>query len=766
MTTAFNLIHFSNDVLPNPGDIITYYLGVSNAGQSPINSVLISSNLSLTYSGINEAGPTPGSSFNVGDINQNGLIDQEETWYYQALYTVTPQDISNNGGSDGVADGALTNTVTVSANGPGGPLSRISSASVPLVQKRPGLTVSQVGSPNPAKLGDRVDYAIAVQNTGNVTFFSLDLTTSPFGPPRAVTGAGGFNIGDGDADGNLDVGETWRYIASYQVSQQDLNNNGAFDGKADGALTNTVTAKASACDGDCGDVVTASNSTSVPLQGGSTPVAGVLLVKTARLGDGDCLCPDPCPSGSFGVGNDTNPALAGIQASAGVNLGNLAKYLFVFADGSVDANWQGATKGFAGDVVVDGLQARERTSGGVPFAGTLYTNDSTGGAWQSIVTTNAGQASLVTGQTSLVSGLEKDLVTAIQDINALAPTATASFAGRSYNFANLSSSALNGLNTTDGIGQTFVINVTSGLQVSQKINISGDANDVFVLRWDTDANPGNGYQGQVKFQSGGAIVPNGGLKLGNFIHVAGDINSSGGGSNPAVPFPQGPVNEDGTLIQGGKNFSGGGFFTGYWLTTGAPSSTPDPLTGLYTGPTSSLSNGIFAGGWYSLTTKFSMTSGTSGVHVCPDASLISPAPPSQQTDPLFNPGNVGYDSAVLSGRAKDLVTYTFRVTNSGQTALANPNLIDNNATPTNPSDDYVPTGVLKANGRNFGDLNDNNLIDVGESWFYQSKRYLGSGPATLTNTATVTTSPLGGGTPLTSSDSAIVQIVPSLPGMG
>ncbi len=759
MTTAFSLIHFSTGYLPNPGDPITYYLGVSNSGQSPINSVLISSNLSLTYSAVLDEEAGPGTGFNIGDVDRDGDFDAGETWYYQANYTVSQADISSNGGTDGVADGALVNTVNVSVDGAGGPLTRPSSVSVALVQEAPAITISQVGSPNPAKAGNRVDYAIDVRNSGNVTFFSLNLSSSPFGPPQAVTGAGGFNVGDVDSDGNFDVGETWRYVSSYVVSQQDLSSNGAIDGSADGALTNKVTASASACEVDCADLVSASSNATVALEGASSPQAGVLLVKTARLGGPDCDCGDECLSGSFGVGNDTNPSLSGIQASTGVNLGNLAQYLFVFADGRVDANWQGATKGFAGDVVVDGLVAKERTSGGVPFAGTLFTNDSSAGAWQSIINANAGQATVATGQTTLVSGLEKDLVSAIKDINALQPTATASFAGKSYTFASLSSSALNGLNTTDGIGQTFVINVTSGLQVSQKINITGDANDVFVLRWDTDANPNNGYQGQVKFQSGGAIVPNGGLKIGNFIHVAGDINASGGGSNPLDPYPQGPVNEAGTLIQGGKNFSGGGFFTGYWLTTGAPSSTPDPVTGLFTGATASLSNAIFVGGCYSLTTKFSMTSGTSGVHVCPDPALISPAPPSQQTDAIFNPHNVGNVDAIVSGRAKDLVTYSFRVVNSGRTALSNPNLIDNNGTPSNPSDDYVPTAVLKANGRNFGDLNDNNLIDVGESWFYQSKRYLGAGPTTITNGATVSTSPIGLAGTLTSSDSAIVQVL-------
>jgi uncharacterized repeat protein (TIGR01451 family) len=290
----------------------------------------------------------------------------------------------------------------------------------------------------------------------------------------------------------------------------------------------------------------------------------------------------------------------------GVDLGGLTNYLFFFADGSTDANWQGATNGFVGDVAVDGIQADERTSGGVPYAGTIYTNDATLSAWANIVDqndpaqVNPAQAFGQTNESTRISGLEADLLSAFAQINALTATP---------GYTSVSSSSLDGLNTQNSIPELFVINITSGLSVSSKINITGDANDIFILRWDTDGNPNNGYQGQVKFQSGGAIVPLGGLKPTNFINAAGDINASGGGSNPAPPYPQGPRFNDGTgtLIAGGSDFSGGGFFTGYWLTTG------DPVNG----ETSSLSNAIFVGGWYSTTTKFSMTSGTSGVYVSP-----------------------------------------------------------------------------------------------------------------------------------------------------
>jgi hypothetical protein len=144
------------------------------------------------------------------------------------------------------------------------------------------------------------------------------------------------------------------------------------------------------------------------------------------------------------------------------------------------------------------------------------------------------------------------------------------------------------------------------LEVSSQIGITGD---VYVLRGDSDANFTNGCREQTKFQSGGAIVPHGGLKPTNFINVAGDINASGGGSTPPPPYPHGPRFNDcqGSLINGGSDFNGGGLFTGYWLTTGDPTNFE----------TSSLSNAIFVGGWYTSTSKFSMTSGTSGVYISP-----------------------------------------------------------------------------------------------------------------------------------------------------
>ncbi|MGE5456008.1 MAG: hypothetical protein ACM3O4_02775 [Ignavibacteriales bacterium] len=349
----------------------------------------------------------------------------------------------------------------------------------------------------------------------------------------------------------------------------------------------------------------------------------------------------------------------------GINMGNLTDYLFVFTNGSIDANWQGATKGYIGNVAVDGIQASERTSGSVPYAGTIYTNDNTLGAWQNIINQNPTQSSGVTNENVRLINLENDLVSALQQIIALPATP---------GFESVSSASLDGLNTQNGINEVFVINITSGLNFSNKINITGDPGDVYILRWDTDpATPG--FQGQVKPQSGGAIVPHGGLKPTNFINVAGDINSSGGGTTPLPPYPQGPRYSDGlgSLIIGGSDFSGGGYFTGYWLTTGKPDIF-DPATGLYYGETAPLSNGIFVGGWYTITTKFSMTSGTSGVYVSPNPATLEE--PSIDVIKEVSPDNgvTWFDANTPPG--PNIVSGTnpqfrFTVTNNGNQTLTN-----------------------------------------------------------------------------------------------
>ena len=156
-------------------------------------------------------------------------------------------------------------------------------------------------------------------------------------------------------------------------------------------------------------------------------------------------------------------------------------------------------------------------------------------------------------------------------------------------------------------GELIVIDAVGNFDINRPINICADASDLVVIRWD----PNN----QVKFSGGGGIIPTCGLTPDRLVHIAGDLNGSGGGSNPPG-LPQCPQGKDGSCIPGSSNFNGGGWFVGYWLTTGKSAG----------GQTSTMSNVIWVGGWYSITTKFSMTSGTSGSYYPPGQYWTAPTP--------------------------------------------------------------------------------------------------------------------------------------------
>ena len=67
----------------------------------------------------------------------------------------------------------------------------------------------------------------------------------------------------------------------------------------------------------------------------------------------------------------------------GVNLGELPNDLFFFSNGSAAADWMDAKHGYLGDAAVNGIAAKEHTNAGIPYAGTISTNDTTLGDWPS-----------------------------------------------------------------------------------------------------------------------------------------------------------------------------------------------------------------------------------------------------------------------------------------------------------------------------------------------------------------------------------------------
>ena len=152
-----------------------------------------------------------------GDTDGDGAVDPGETWLFTSVgaraHLVTPGPYVNRAtASSSTPDGG-----TVSDDDPSHHVGVVASVSIVKsvngqdANTAPGV-VAIVGTP--------LAFTYAVTNTGQVALTVFDLTDDggvagsiAFRPTGVLT-AGGRNIGDADADGILDVGESWQYRAT------------------------------------------------------------------------------------------------------------------------------------------------------------------------------------------------------------------------------------------------------------------------------------------------------------------------------------------------------------------------------------------------------------------------------------------------------------------------------------------------------------------------------------------------------------------------
>jgi uncharacterized repeat protein (TIGR01451 family) len=206
------------------GDTINYLVSITNTGNVALTNVIIGD---LLEGGI--VLMLTQASNGDGDA----IFDVGETWTYTASYVLTQADLDTQGGGDGV----IRNVAAATAEYNGeviGPRSDF--VTTPLVYD-PRLVVTKDvvsvtgGAGGLAdSAGDVINYAISLANTGNITLTGITATdqVEAYGVTNAV-----LVSGDTDNDGELDVGETWNYTASYTVTQADLDNRGGGDGDLD-----------------------------------------------------------------------------------------------------------------------------------------------------------------------------------------------------------------------------------------------------------------------------------------------------------------------------------------------------------------------------------------------------------------------------------------------------------------------------------------------------------------------------------------------------
>ncbi len=189
-----------------PG-VLDYTITVENTGNQTLTNVVPTDTLpdgsTGTLTGPVETGGT--------GTNGDGLLDVGETWTYTISYTVTQSDVD--------AELTLVNRVSVTTTEIPVP---VEDTAVTEISENPDMLVTktQTGGENPVTQPGVLDYTITVENTGNQTLTNVVPTdTLPDGSTGTLTGP----TGDTDSDGELDITETWTYTISYTVTQSDVD---------------------------------------------------------------------------------------------------------------------------------------------------------------------------------------------------------------------------------------------------------------------------------------------------------------------------------------------------------------------------------------------------------------------------------------------------------------------------------------------------------------------------------------------------------------
>ena len=176
---------------------------------------------------------------NDGDVNFDAVLNIGETWQYALSYTVTQADIDNGGVVDPLLTHDNTATVTTAESA-----SDDDTVSVGIVQD-PHVTLAKTASVpggTADAAGEVIDYAITIANDGNMTLTDPEVS-DPFVSDLSEVLSGGFNAGDADQDGNLDIGETWQYQASHTVTQAEIDAGGSISNTASVTTAQSVSSE-------------------------------------------------------------------------------------------------------------------------------------------------------------------------------------------------------------------------------------------------------------------------------------------------------------------------------------------------------------------------------------------------------------------------------------------------------------------------------------------------------------------------------------------
>ena len=200
--------------IDHAGQVVPYSITVTNGGGSTLTNLTVTDPLC-------SSAPVYAS----GDTGTDGVFATGEAWVYTCSHTAT-QAAMNAGGN-------LANTATAETDQTA---PRDGTLDIPVAQS-PAVTITKDADPGSLSAPGAITYTITVANTGNIDLTGVSVTDP-------LTGGAAYTSGDNANTGVLDVGETWVYTATYDVTQA------IFDAGAPIVNTASVTTSRTGPDSD------------------------------------------------------------------------------------------------------------------------------------------------------------------------------------------------------------------------------------------------------------------------------------------------------------------------------------------------------------------------------------------------------------------------------------------------------------------------------------------------------------------------------------
>ena len=285
------------DGCTNVDETITYTFTVTNQGNVPLSNIIVTDPLLETPS------PVVPIVLVSGD-DGDGVLQETETWIYEADYVITQEDIDA---------GEVINQATAEGTDPDGTVVTDDSGSTVATDEvtttelcqTPAIAIVKTSSYDDggdcSQVGEEINYTFTVTNEGNVSLASVTVTDPLIATINGPTG-------DTDGDGELDVTEEWEYTGVYVITQDDIDA---------GEVINQATAEGTAPDGtavtdDSGSTVATDEVTTTELC--QTPA--IAIVKTSSYDDGgDCSQVGEEINYTFTVTNEGNVSLASVTVT-------------------------------------------------------------------------------------------------------------------------------------------------------------------------------------------------------------------------------------------------------------------------------------------------------------------------------------------------------------------------------------------------------------------------------------------------------------------